>query len=111
MISTYYRGDIPLDPLVLSVRAQNNQQMNLTGYAVTARMIDPANKEVDLSDADLNSIGIESGVFQFVFPTNKTLFKRTGDYMLQLVIASPEGRVQKTSPYTIRVREMGKVER
>lgn len=107
MISTYWEGDIPLLPLLVGLQDEYNARFSLTDYDIEPVMLDSDNRRVDLRGYQLVNQW-ETGVFQFYFPTDRVILNKHGDYMLQFLLTSPEGREQRTAAHTIRVRALGK---
>lgn len=111
MISQYWVGDKPSSPITFSVRNSAGQQINCAGYdRVYARMVGSDNEVVDLTGATVEDIGAVNGYFQFVWPVDRSLFNKSGDFVLQLVLETEHSR-DITSTHTLRVRELGKVGR
>jgi hypothetical protein len=71
-------------------------------------MLGSDNEEVDLTGATLNRAGAASGRFVFEWPRTRSLFNKTGDYVLQLVLAT-SGAKDMTTVHTIRVNELGRL--
>lgn len=108
MISQYWVGDKPSAPLTISVKDSLGRGLNASGYdRVYARMVGSDNEEVDLTGSQLNDIGSLNGYFQFVFPSDRSLFTKAGDYVLQLVLETDKAR-DITSAHTLRVRALGR---
>lgn len=108
-ISQYWVGQIPLRNLSISVKDSEGRALNCTNYTdVSVRMLGSDNEEIDLSGATLNRAGAASGRFVLEWPRNKSLFTKTGDYVLQLVLKSTNA-VDMTTVHTIRVSQLGKV--
>lgn len=107
MISTYWEGDIPLNPLVIGLQDEFNQRVTLTDYDVEPIMLDSDNNKVDLTGSELVEQW-EAGVFMFYFPGDRSVFNKHGDYMLQFVLSRADGREQRSAAHTIRVRSLGK---
>jgi hypothetical protein len=108
MISQYWVDQIPARPLSIQVKSQDGTDVDLSGYTtITARMLDTNNEEVDLTAASLNTSGKSVGKIIFNWPTSKSLFPESGEYVLQLKL-SGTGKNDFTTTHTIRVREFGK---
>lgn len=107
MISQYWKNQIPSKSLSMLVKNEDGTNMNLSLYStITVKMLDSRNNEVDLSGHSLNTNNKSDGQVVFVWPTTRSLFDQTGDYILQLELVG-EGVKDYTSTHTIRVRELG----
>lgn len=107
MISTYWEGDIPIQPLLFGVKDEGNIRFSLANYDVEPVLIDSDNRHVDVTGFQIVEEW-EAGVFRFLFPTDRSVLTKHGDYMLQFVLRGQDGREQSTSPHTLRVRALGK---
>lgn len=108
-ISQYWVGQIPARPLSITVSDDLGRPIDLSSYTgFKVRLIDPTNADVDTTGAILQTGGARTGRFVFVWPTDKTLFTRTGDYLLQLELSGP-GQRDFTTAHTIRVRDLGRI--
>lgn len=111
MISQYWLNQIPARPLSITVKNQDGVDMNLSGYStINAKMVGSNNEELDLTGYSLNTLNKANGVISFIWPTDRSLFQYTGDYVLQLELIGT-GKKDYTTTHTIRVRELGKVGR
>lgn len=111
MISQYWKDQIPAKPLSIQVKDQGGNDANLSGYdSVTVEMVGSNNEIIDLTGSTIVSTNKNIGKIQFVWPTTRSLFDRTGDYVLQLKLGGT-GKLDFTSTHTIRVRELGRVGR
>ena len=111
MISQYWIGQIPARPLSILVKTQDGTDMNLSGYDnITAKLIGSDNEIVNLTGAVINSANKAFGQITFTFPTDRSLFTKKGDYVFQLELKGT-GKLDFTTTHTIRVRELGKVNR
>lgn len=109
MISQYWIGQKPARPLAIVVKNQDGSDFNLSGYTtINVKLLDPNNNEVSLSGATVDSNAKQFGQIRFIFPTDKSLFKMRGDYILQLELLGSD-RLDYTTTHTLRVRELGKV--
>ena len=107
MISQYWKGQIPARPLSITVKDQNGNDMNLSGYStITAKMVGSNNEELDLTGSTLNSNNKALGKITFIWPTDRSLFDYTGDYVFQLELSGSD-RKDFTTTHTLRVRELG----
>lgn len=103
------KGQIPLKNLTMTVKDAYGRPTNVTGYtSITARMLGSDNEEVDLTGAVVNRGGAASGRIIFEWPRDRSLFTKRGDYVLQLVLETANSK-DYTRPLTIRVSELGKV--
>lgn len=103
------KGQIPLKNLTMTVKDGYGRLVNVSGYtSITARMLGSDNEEVDLTGLNVNRAGAASGRIIVEWPRDRSLFTKRGDYVLQLVLETPNSR-DYTKPQTIRVSELGKV--
>jgi hypothetical protein len=106
-ISQYQVGQKPFRPLAITVNDSAGRPVDLSFYDdYTVRLIGSDNEEVDLGNGELQTAGARQGRFTFVWPTNKSLFSKAGDYLLQLEL-SGDGHRDFTTAHNIRVREIG----
>jgi len=111
MISQYWKGQIPNRPISIQIKQQDGTDMNLTAYTdISAKLIGSDNEEIDLTGSVLNTSTKPIGKLTFSFPTDRSLFTQTGDYVFQIVLAGT-GKKDFTSTHTFRVRELGGVSR
>jgi hypothetical protein len=108
MISQYWVGQIPDTPLSILVKDESGNSANLGAYTdITAKMVGSNNELVDLTGAQVVSTNKVLGQIGFVWPTDRSLFDKDGDYVLQLCLAGT-GKLDFTTTHTIRVRELGR---
>lgn len=108
MISQYWVNQIPARPLSIQVKSQDGTDMDLSAYTtIAAKMLDTNNEVLDLTGSTLNTSAKSVGKIIFNWPTANTLFKESGEYVLQLEL-SGTGKKDFTTTHTIRVREFGK---
>jgi hypothetical protein len=109
MISQYWKDQIPARPLSIQVKDQDGNEMNLSGYTSYAiKMLGSDNETIDLTGSELNTLNADIGKFTFRWPTDRSLFNYSGDYVIQLELTGT-GKKDYTSTHTIRVRELGRV--
>jgi hypothetical protein len=109
MISQYWKDQIPARPLVIQVKQQDGSDMDLSGYtSITVKMVGSSNEEIDLTGYTLNTSAKSIGKLTFNWPTDRSLFNKFGDYVLQVVL-SGTGRLDFTTTHTLRVRELGRI--
>jgi hypothetical protein len=108
-ISQYWVGQIPLRNLSISVKDSAGRPLNCTNYTdVSVKMLGSDNDEIDLSGATLNRAGAATGRFVLEWPRDRSLFEKTGDYVLQLVLANGSAK-DMTTVHTMRVSELGRL--
>jgi len=111
MISQYWIDQIPARPLSIQVKTQSGEDANLSPYTtIEALMLGTRNEEIDLTGSILDTAGKSVGNIIFRWPTTRSLFEYPGDYVLQIKL-SGTGRLDFTSTHTLRVRELGRVNR
>jgi len=111
MISQYWIDQIPARPLSIQVKDQSGADMNLSGYTtIEAILIGSINETIDLTGSVLDTSNKIVGNIIFRWPTTRSLFDEPGDYIFQLQL-SGTGRKDFTTTHTIRVRELGRVNR
>lgn len=111
MISQYWINQIPARPLAIDIKDQSGANMNLSGYtSITAKMVGSSNEDIDLTGSNLITTAKSVGKLTFVWPTDRSLFTKTGDYQFQIRLAGT-GVLDMTTVHTIRVKELGKVTR
>ena len=110
-IGQYWVGQIPLRNLSLTVKDNNGRALNCVDYTdVSVRILGSNNETVSLTGSNLNRAGAAVGRFVFEWPRDKSIFTDSGDYVLQMLLKST-GAVDITTTYTMRVRDLGKVDK
>lgn len=108
-ISQYWVDQIPARPIAIDVRGSEGEVLNLSAYTdFNVKMVGSDNEEIDLSGATLSTAGAGTGRFVFRFPTDRSVFNKTGDYLMQLELVGPGSR-DYTTVHTIKVRRLGGV--
>lgn len=108
IITQYWEGDIPLRPMVFGIQDEYGNDIGGLGiYNAKIRMLDTDNREVNLKGSQLLTTAGEPYA-TFIFPEDRTLFPRHGDYLIQLGIQDSNGRLQWSNGHTIRVQKLGK---
>jgi hypothetical protein len=108
MISQYWKDQIPAKPLSIQVKDSGGLDYDLSDYAtIEVKMLGTDNQEVSLTGSSVITANKNVGKIKFVWPTDRSLFKNTGDYVLQLKL-SGTGKLDFTTTHTIRVRELGR---
>jgi hypothetical protein len=106
-VSRYWVGSIPAAPLAIDVRDSEGRVLNLSGYTTyTVKMLGSDNEDIDLTGSDLATAGAFQGKFVFRFPTDRSVFDKAGDYVLQLELSSPTAK-DYTTEHHIIVRKLG----
>lgn len=105
--SQYWVGQIPAKPIALNVVDSGGREMNLSSYTqFNVKMIGSDNEEIDLSGSLLETAGAPQGRFVFRWPTTRSVFDKTGEYVLQLELIGSNAR-DYTSAHFIKVRRLG----
>jgi hypothetical protein len=108
MISQYWIDQIPARPLSIQVKDQDGNNVNLSAYTtIEAVMLGSKNEEISLTGATLNTSAKDLGTIIFEWPTDRSLFEYSGDYVFQLKM-SGTGKLDFTTTHTLRVRELGR---
>jgi hypothetical protein len=111
MISQYWVGQIPSRPLSILVKRDDGSTADLGEYTdITAKLIGSNNEVIDLTGSQLTTNNRTLGQIGFIWPTDRSLFENSGDYVFQLSLAGT-GKLDFTTTHTIRVRELGRIQR
>lgn len=111
MISQYWKEQIPARPLVIQVKNEQGQDLDLSAYTdISIILLGSDNEPINISGSVLNTTNKNLGKINFSFPTDRSLFKKAGDYVLQLQLKASD-RLDFTSIHTLKVRELGRVYR
>lgn len=106
-ISTYYVGAMPAKPLAIDVRDSQGQVIDLSAYNdFKVRVLGSDNEEVDLAGSFLTTSGAAQGRFVFRWPVGRSVFTKTGEYVLQMELGGT-GVKDFTTVHTIKVRRLG----
>lgn len=109
-INQYWVGQIPSEPLAITVYDSSGRAKNLSAYSdFRVRMLGSDNEEVNLNGSVLITAGANNGRFVFRWPTDRSLFDKPGEYLLQLEILGASGTRDFTTTHTLRVRRLGGV--
>lgn len=104
-ILNYWVGQAPLNPVGIQVRDSSNSLKDCSVYdSFKAQLIGSDNEVVDLSEGSLATAGARNGQFALTWP-KRSVFTRTGVYVLQLVMTTADGYRDITSTAEIRVRD------
>lgn len=108
-ISQYRVGQIPAAPLSITINDSLGRAVDCSIYdEFKVKMLGSKNEEIDLTGAILQTGGLRNGRFVLQFPTDRSLFTESGDYVLEMQLIRP-GAKDITTSHTIRVRDLGKV--
>lgn len=111
MISQYWKDQIPSKPFSIIVKRDDGTTADLGEYTeITAKLIGSNNEEIDLTGSQVVTNNRTLGQIGFVWPTDRSLFDAAGDYVFQLQLKGT-GKLDFTTTHTIRVRELGRVQR
>lgn len=106
-ISQYWVGQIPARPIAIDVRDSDGRAVNLSSYSdFKVNVLGSDNEEVDLDGSVLTTSGASSGRFVFRWPTARSVFDKSGEYVLQLELTGP-GVKDFTTEHNIKVRKFG----
>lgn len=107
-ISRYWVGQIPARPISIEVRDSGGNVMNLGSYSgFSVILVGSDNEVIDTTGAVLNISGAAAGRFVFRWPTDRSLFTKPGDYLLQLEIDGANGTRDFTTEHHIKVTRLG----
>jgi hypothetical protein len=111
MISQYWKGQIPSKPFSIIVKRDDGSTADLGEYtSITAKLLGSNNEEIDLTGSQVTTNNKTLGQIGFIWPTDRSLFESAGDYVFQLSLAAT-GKLDFTTTHTIRVRELGRINR
>ena len=109
-ISQYWVGQIPSEPIPITVYDSSGYERNLSAYTnFKIILIGSDNEVIDTTGSTLLTSGAATGRFVFRWPTDRSLFNKPGEYLLQLEIDGANGSKDFTTTHTIRVRRLGGV--
>lgn len=109
-INQYWIGQIPSEPIAISVYNSNGRPKNLSGYTdFNVLLLGSDNEELETTGSILLTSGAVDGRFVFRWPTDRSLFEKAGEYLLQLEILGANGTKDYTTTHSIRVRRRGGV--
>ena len=107
-ISQYWVGQIPSRPISMTVYDSNGNTLNLSGYTdFKVNVLGSDNEPIDLTGSTLTTSGASTGRFVFRWPTDRSVFDKAGEYLLQLEIDGGNGTKDFTTVHTIKVRRLG----
>jgi|SRR6478735_3045069 len=107
-ISEFWVGEIPSKPLPINVVDSDNAPIQLSNFStLRVRLLGSDNEEVDVTGIVLNQTGPLTGELTLRWPTDRSLFNKSGEYLLQLELDGANGTKEFTDAHTIRVRKFG----
>ncbi len=105
--SQYWVGQIPKRPLAIDVRDSMGRETNLSAYSTfKAKIVGTGNEEIDITGSELQTAGANVGRFIFVWPSDRSLFTKPGEYLFQLELSDSTSK-DFTTTWPILVREAG----
>lgn len=108
-ISQYWVGQIPSLPLAIDVRDNDGRAVDLSAYTEhEVILLGSDNEDVDLTGSYINTIRIDEGRLVFYWPEDRSVFTKSGMYLLQLELSGP-GKRDFTTAHHIKVRRLGGV--
>jgi len=111
MISQYWKDQIPAKPLSIQVKDQSGTDMNLSLYTTIEAVLIGSNNEIlELTGSVVDSSNKATGNIVFRWPTDRSLFMYSGDYVFQLKLGGT-GRLDFTTTHPIRVKEVGRIQK
>jgi len=106
-ISQYWVGQIPARPIAIDVRDSEGRVIDLSAYNdFKVRVLGSDNEEIDLTGSSLTTSGAAQGRFVFRWPVGRSVFTKTGEYVMQMELGGT-GVKDFTTVHTIRVRRLG----
>lgn len=107
-ISEFWVGEVPSKPLEIEILDGDNNEVVLSTFStIKARLLGSDNEEINVTDIVVNRTGTNSSVVTLRWPTNRSLFNKAGEYLLQLELDGSNGTKEFTDAHTIRVRKFG----
>lgn len=108
-IGVYELGQIPSRPLVVALKDENGQPLNLAPYTtVNFRLKGSNNEDIDLSGGNVQVMDRAGGRVALHFPRTHSVFTKTGDYVFDVELLGAQAR-DYTTTGTIRVTKLGGV--
>jgi hypothetical protein len=107
MISQYWIGQIPVDPLHVDIKDQAANPIDLSIYdRIVIQIQDPDNYTVPSDQFDVDLALLAQGRIVLKFPTNYSIFRKTGEYLLRLEFSN-SGAIEFSTSYSMMVYEFG----
>jgi|GEM_PF-7077782 len=112
MYIEYEKGQIPSEPLTLSIRDDADSAVDLTQWdSLNVEMLGSDNESIDLSGVTLFDESARNGILAVMWPKSHSLFTKRGEYVLRLMLSNEDGTRDYTRSCVLRVREFGRVTR
>lgn len=106
-ISTYWVGQIPARPIAIDVRDSEGRPANLSSYTgFKVIVLGSDNEEIDVTGSTLNTAQAVTGRLVFRWPTGRSVFEKSGRYLLQLQLEG-DGVKDFTTEHDIKVKRLG----
>lgn len=106
----YEIGAIPSRPMTIFVRDERDNPVNTIGYTqVTLEMLGTDNEKVDLTGTQIMAIPDAIGAYSITWPRDRSIFDKTGKYVLRFVLEDEYGAKDITRTAEITVRKFGRI--
>lgn len=106
----YEVGSRPSTGLTLLIRDEFDNPVNIVGYSSwQLEMLDSDNQLVDMSGVNIREIPSVIGGLAVIWPKDRTIFNKRGEYVLRLVFNGHDGAKDITRATEIKVREFGRI--
>lgn len=106
MIGDFWVGQVPAQPMQISVTDERGFPVDLSRYTTVAlKMLDGDNRTIDTSNGVLTVQSALQGRLSYAWPST-SLFSRPGVYIMQLELAGT-GVKDITRTVPVRVRRFG----
>lgn len=110
MITEYEVGQIPARPLSIQIKDDFDNTASLLGYSIYGvELLGSNNEKVDLTGVVVNTESARNGRIVVIWPKDRSLFTKRGEYLLRLVFGDAQGSRDYSTPHTIRVSEFGRL--
>lgn len=104
-IGPFFVGQVPADPLVITIRdSATNNAKGLSSYtAASLILVNPEGTSVATSGGSTSLSDVSGGVISYNWPTT-SLFGSPGDYKFQVKLTGDSGITDYTIPQTFEVK-------
>jgi hypothetical protein len=107
MISQYWLGQIPAAPLVIEIKDDEGEAVNLSTYTnFEIELLNPYDYLIDTVDGSLDTSNKGTGRFIWNWPTGESLFDTEGEYLFRLKMKKTNA-LDYTTSHTINVTGFG----